>query len=210
MSELMHPWTRRILHRLNVELTAQPQLLLFLDRPTSGLDSQTSWNILQLLKKLANHGQAILCTIHRPSVMLFDDFDRLISLAKGGRTVYIGQVGTGFHICIDYFVKNGAPPCTKGENPAQWMLSAIGAAQGSVTKVDWHQSWLDSPASTAVRDGVDTMKREARPAGLSSVNGDAFKGFASPFLVRANAVLKRTFEHYWRTSGLNSFSAHFV
>jgi ATP-binding cassette subfamily G (WHITE) protein 2 (PDR) len=161
---------------IGVELAAKPQLLLFLDEPTSGLDSQTSWNILQLLKKLANHGQAILCTIHQPSAMLFENFDRLLFLAKGGRTVYFGQVGSGSHILIDYFVRNGAPPCPNGENPAEWMLTAIGAARGSVTKVDWHQAWLDSPA-----------------------NGDAYKEFASPFLVQANAVLKRAFQQYWRT-----------
>ena len=71
-----------------VELAAKPELLLFLDEPTSGLDSQTAWSILALLKKLANNGQAILCTIHQPSAILFQEFDRLIFLASGGRTVY--------------------------------------------------------------------------------------------------------------------------
>jgi ATP-binding cassette subfamily G (WHITE) protein 2 (SNQ2) len=35
---------------------------LFLDEPTSGLDSQSAWAILRFLRKLANNGQAILCT----------------------------------------------------------------------------------------------------------------------------------------------------
>lgn len=56
---------------IGVELAAKPQLLLFLDEPTSGLDSQTSWAILDLLEKLQKNGQAILCTIHQPSAMLF-------------------------------------------------------------------------------------------------------------------------------------------
>jgi ATP-binding cassette, subfamily G (WHITE), member 2, PDR len=72
-----------------VELAAKPELLLFLDEPTSGLDSQTAWSILALLKKLANSGQAILCTIHQPSALLFQEFDRLLFLASGGRTVYV-------------------------------------------------------------------------------------------------------------------------
>jgi len=75
---------------IGVELVAKPELLLFLDEPTSGLDSQTSWNILQLLRKLTSHGQAILCTIHQPSAILFENFDRLLFLAKGGKTVYFG------------------------------------------------------------------------------------------------------------------------
>lgn len=70
-----------------VELAAKPELLLFLDEPTSGLDSQTAWSILTLLKKLANNGQAILCTIHQPSAILFQEFNHLLFLASGGRTV---------------------------------------------------------------------------------------------------------------------------
>lgn len=72
---------------IGVELAAKPQLLLFLDEPTSGLDSQTSWSIADLMEKLTKNGQAILCTIHQPSAMLFSRFDRLLFLAKGGRTV---------------------------------------------------------------------------------------------------------------------------
>lgn len=57
---------------IGVELAAKPPLLLFVDEPTSGLDSQTSWAILDLLEKLTKSGQAILCTIHQPSVRLSD------------------------------------------------------------------------------------------------------------------------------------------
>lgn len=67
---------------IGVELAAKPPLLLFVDEPTSGLDSQTSWAILDLLEKLSKAGQSILCTIHQPSAMLFQRFDRLLFLAK--------------------------------------------------------------------------------------------------------------------------------
>lgn len=75
---------------IGVELAAKPPLLLFVDEPTSGLDSQTSWAILDLLEKLSKAGQSILCTIHQPSAMLFQRFDRLLLLAEEGRTVYFG------------------------------------------------------------------------------------------------------------------------
>lgn len=74
---------------IGVELAARPELLIFLDEPTSGLDSQTSWSICDLIDKLAKSGQAVLCTIHQPSAMLFQRFDRLLLLEKG-RTVYFG------------------------------------------------------------------------------------------------------------------------
>lgn len=82
---------------IGVELAARPELLLFLDEPTSGLDSQTSWSICSLIKKLTQNGQAVLCTIHQPSAMLFDQFDRLLLLAPGGKTVYFGGAFPPLH-----------------------------------------------------------------------------------------------------------------
>lgn len=67
---------------IGVELAAKPALLIFLDEPTSGLDSQSAWSIMQLLRKLSDHGQAILATIHQPSSELFQVFDRLLLLKK--------------------------------------------------------------------------------------------------------------------------------
>ncbi|WWC68268.1 uncharacterized protein I206_102191 [Kwoniella pini CBS 10737] len=188
---------------IGVELVAKPELLLFLDEPTSGLDSQTSWNILQLLRKLTENGQAILCTIHQPSAILFENFDRLLFLAKGGRTVYFGEVGKGSHILIDYFVKNGAPKCPPGENPAEWMLAAIGAAPGSHTDVDWHQQWLESSERVAVREELDRLKANGPPAQdqskVDKADKAAYAEFAAPFGTQFVVVLKRIFEQYWRT-----------
>lgn len=104
---------------IGVELAAKPQLLLFLDEPTSGLDSQTSWVICDLLEKLTRNGQAILCTIHQPSAMLFQRFDRLLFLQKGGQTVYFGEVGENAHVLTKYFERNGGHPCPKGANPGK-------------------------------------------------------------------------------------------
>ncbi|GME98306.1 unnamed protein product [Ambrosiozyma monospora] len=87
---------------MGVELAAKPQLLLFLDEPTSGLDSQTAWSICKLISKLSNDGQAIMCTIHQPSAILMKEFDRLLFLAKGGRTVYFGELGDGCETLIKY------------------------------------------------------------------------------------------------------------
>lgn len=186
---------------IGVELVAKPELLLFLDEPTSGLDSQTSWNILQLLRKLTHeNGQAILCTIHQPSAMLFEQFDRLLFLAKGGRTVYYGEVGAGSKTLIDYFVRNGAPPCDPSENPAEWMFSAIGAAPGSETDIDWHKTWLESPEYQGVRQELHRLKYEGRAKPQpDKKDKSAYAQFAAPFGVQLFEVLRRVFQQYWRT-----------
>ena len=75
---------------LAVELVAKPTLL-FLDEPTSGLDGQSAYNIVRFMRRLVDGGQAVLCTIHQPSAVLFDSFDSLLLLAKGGRMAYFGE-----------------------------------------------------------------------------------------------------------------------
>lgn len=110
---------QRKLLTIGVELAARPKLLLFLDEPTSGLDSQSSRAICAFLRKLADMGQAVLCTIHQPSALLFQEFDRLLFLAKGGKTVYFGDIGENSRILLDYFESNGARQCGSEENPAE-------------------------------------------------------------------------------------------
>jgi ABC-type multidrug transport system ATPase subunit len=96
------------------------------------------------MEKLTRNGQAILCTVHQPSSLLFQRFDRILLLAKGGRTVYFGDIGQGSHVLLDYFARNGGPKYTAGQNPAEYMLAAIGAAPGAQTSIDWPQVWMDS------------------------------------------------------------------
>ena len=109
---------------IGVELAAKPELLLFLDEPTSGLDSQSAFNIVRFLKKLAAAGQSILCTIHQPNSALFENFDRLLLLQRGGECVYFGDIGKDAVVLLEYFRKNGAI-CPPNANPAEWMLDAI-------------------------------------------------------------------------------------
>lgn len=205
---------------IGVELAAKPKLLLFLDEPTSGLDSQTAWSVCQLIKKLSNAGQAILCTIHQPSALLLEQFDRLLFLAAGGKTVYFGNIGSNCHDLITYFESNGSQPCPPDANPAEWILEVVGAAPGSHALRDWPNVWLHSPERQAVRQEIDTMMQkhaENRQLTADGVNHDATQQeFAAPFWLQFVMVLRRVLQQYWRTPSyiwakafLNIFSALF-
>lgn len=184
---------------IGVELAAKPPVLLFVDEPTSGLDSQTSWAILDLLEKLARNGQAILCTIHQPSAILFQRFDRLLFLASGGKTVYFGDIGDNSKCMTDYFEKNGAHPCPPGANPAEWMLEVIGAAPGSSTDEDWPQIWRDSPESAQTQAELQRLTDQPENPSASEDDPNSFDEFAAPFYVQLSNVTRRVFEQYWRT-----------
>ncbi|GAA5843719.1 hypothetical protein JCM11251_003474 [Rhodosporidiobolus azoricus] len=183
---------------IGVELASKPQLLLFLDEPTSGLDGQSAYNIVRFLRKLAAAGQAILVTIHQPNAMLFENFDRLLLLKKGGRTVYFGDIGSDSHVLREYLARNGAH-CPDDANPAEYMLEAIGAGSGkAIGPKDWADIYLDSPEFARVKKEIEQLKQE----GLALPESDdpsLKKEFATPFWTQCVIVTKRTFVSFYRS-----------
>ncbi|KAK1966044.1 hypothetical protein LY78DRAFT_579238 [Colletotrichum sublineola] len=183
---------------IGVELAARPQLLVFLDEPTSGLDSQTSWAICDLIEKLAKSGQAILCTIHQPSAMLFSRFDRLLLLQRGGKTVYFGDIGDNARTMINYLERHGAPPCPADANPAEWMLKATTLSEDGP---NWDDIWRSSTEYREVKDELKVLRQQGRhqlPSG-AAVDEVAHPEFASSFWLQFQHVFVRTAKHYWRS-----------
>lgn len=184
---------------IGVELAAKPKLLLFLDEPTSGLDSQTAWAIASLIKKLSNRGQAILCTIHQPSAVLFQQFDRLLLLASGGQTVYFGDIGANSNNMIEYFERHGATPCEPEDNPAEWMLRVIGAAPGAHSTRDWAETWRTSPEYVCVREEVATMAHSRSDHSDAGPEKEEETAYSASFGVSLLVSTMRVAEQYWRT-----------
>jgi len=54
------------------------------------------------LQNFAHSGQAILCTIPQPSVLLFQTFDQILVLGSGGKPLYFGEIGPDAAIMKDY------------------------------------------------------------------------------------------------------------
>ncbi|KAH9884061.1 ABC-2 type transporter-domain-containing protein [Xylariomycetidae sp. FL2044] len=183
---------------IGVELAAKPQLLLFLDEPTSGLDSQSAFNIVRFLKKLAAAGQAILCTIHQPNAALFENFDRLLLLQRGGRCVYFGDIGKDAYVLREYLARHGAV-AGSSDNVAEYMLEAIGAGSAPrVGKRDWADIWSDSPELANVKDKISQFK-ETRRAEASQIDPSLQREYASPLMHQISIVVKRANISMWRS-----------
>lgn len=189
---------QRKLLTIGVELAAKPKLLLFLDEPTSGLDSQSSWAICSFLRKLADSGQAILCTVHQPSALLFQQFDRLLFLAKGGKTVYFGDIGKDSRTLLNYFESNGARKCDDQENPAEYMLEIVNNTKDSQSR-EWNATWSASPLRDGVEAEIDRLHNE-KQHDRSAVHDEAGVDdeFAMPFSTQLVEVTYRVFQQYWR------------
>lgn len=187
---------------IGVELAAKPKLLLFLDEPTSGLDSQTSWSIISLLRRLADFGQTILCTIHQPSAHLFSQFDRLLLLEKGGRTIFFGDIGVGAEKLINYFENLGTSPCPADANPAEWMLKVTGAAPGFTSALDFHAEWVQSKEYREVQKYLDVLETQANLAESTqskiTISEEDEREYAAGFFMQYAQVTKRTFQVYYR------------
>ena len=74
---------------IGIEILTQPHVL-FLDEPTTGLDSAFAFYLIQALTKIAHDGKIVICSIHQPTSEIYYLFDDLLLLSSG-ETVYFGQ-----------------------------------------------------------------------------------------------------------------------
>ncbi|KAI0588081.1 abc transporter [Pyrenophora tritici-repentis] len=187
---------------IGVELAAKPSLLLFLDEPTSGLDSNSAYSIVQFLKKLAQAGQAILCTIHQPSSVLIQQFDMILALNPGGNTFYFGPVGENGSDVIKYFGDRGVK-CPPSKNVAEFILETaakpIKRKDGS--KINWNEEWLNSDNNAAMLKEIERIKADRSKAVASQKQdggAEEESEFAASTWEQTTMLTKRTFTQYWR------------
>lgn len=98
-----------------LELVNNPSII-FLDEPTTGLDSSASMQCIKFLKKLAEEGKTIVCTIHTPSARIFELFDHIYALADGS-CIYQGSSSN-----LVPFLSEINLVCPETYNPADFLL----------------------------------------------------------------------------------------
>ncbi|KAM0933651.1 putative ABC-type xenobiotic transporter [Dioscorea sansibarensis] len=107
-----------------VELVANPSII-FMDEPTSGLDARAAAIVMRTVRNTVNTGRTVVCTIHQPSIDIFEAFDELLLMKRGGQLIYSGPLGRNSQKIIEYFEAiPGVPKIKDKYNPAAWMLEA--------------------------------------------------------------------------------------
>ncbi|OWZ18228.1 Pleiotropic drug resistance protein transporter, partial [Phytophthora megakarya] len=188
---------------IGVELAADPRVL-FLDEPTSGLDARSAKLIMDGVRKVADTGRTIVCTIHQPSTEVFMLFDKLLLLKRGGETVYFGDLGKRAQTMVDYFEAiPGVMPIQLGYNPATWMLECIGAGVNHLH---------DNPVNFVDVFNASELKRKtdlqlASEGVAVPVPGSSevifSKKRAANSLTQMQFLVRRFIDLYWRTPSTN-------
>eukprot|EP00808_Paulinella_micropora_P001129 g22103.t1 len=201
-----------------VELVSNPSIL-FLDEPTTGLDARVARNIISRLRVVAQQRQiTVVCTIHQPSAALFNLFDCMRLLKRGGRVTYCGPIGPDSVTLLDYFkdASGGQAPPPK-YNAAAYVLTLIGAgisggasqaALGAASpksdgqeeqKRDFADIWAAGAPCKAVREKVEAAI-SANQNGSRAAAGSNAPPKDMPFHIQLYHCTWKMTMIYWRTS----------
>ena len=101
------------------ELLVHPQVL-FLDEPTTGLDSSNAASVVDILANLAATGTVVVMSIHQPTVGMLRAMDSLVLLSLHGRMVYSGPMAES----VGHFEALGYVPA-KGSSMIDHMLDVL-------------------------------------------------------------------------------------
>lgn len=133
---------------IGVELITDPSLI-FLDEPTTGLDSFTATSVMEILRNLAiDENRTVISTIHQPNSDIYEMFDRLMLLARG-KVIYFNEASKA----VDYFAKIGYP-CPELSNPADYFMSMM-----SIESIELDET-TQTGAGQIDKDAIETKYQE--------------------------------------------------
>ncbi|KAJ0976466.1 hypothetical protein J5N97_018431 [Dioscorea zingiberensis] len=143
-----------------VELVANPSIL-FMDEPTSGLDARAAAIVMRAVKNVAETGRTVVCTIHQPSIDIFEAFDELMLMKKGGELIYCGPLGQRSSNIIEYFERiPGIPKIKDNDNPSVWMLEVTATSLEAQLGLNFAQIYN---GSTLYNDNKELVKQLSTP-----------------------------------------------
>ncbi|KAF3968871.1 hypothetical protein CMV_007280 [Castanea mollissima] len=189
-----------------VELVANPSII-FMDEPTSGLDARAAAIVMRTVRNTVDTGRTVVCTIHQPSIDIFEAFDELLLMKRGGQVIYGGKLGVHSQILIDYFQGiKGTPPIPNGYNPATWMLEVTTPAAEDRIGEDFAEIYQNSKQYSDVEASIKHFS--IPPAGSeplkfsTTYSQDIFTQFRT-CLWKQNLV-------YWRSPQYNAMRLFFT
>ncbi|KAK2969189.1 hypothetical protein RJ640_025902 [Escallonia rubra] len=189
-----------------VELVANPSII-FMDEPTSGLDARAAAIVMRTVRNTVDTGRTVVCTIHQPSIEIFEAFDELLLMKRGGRVIYGGNLGEKSQTMINYFQGiHGITPIRDGYNPATWMLDISTPAAEQRIGQDFAEIYRNSDQFREVEASIEQMS--------IPVSGSEPLKFATIYsqdaLSQFRICIWKQFLVYWRSPPYNAVRLFFT
>jgi len=178
-NEFMRGLSGGLKRRLSIALAlAKKPSVLFLDEPTTGVDSASAVMMMSFLKEYAKKANiAVVCTIHQPPASVFASFDNNLILSMG-RVAYFGKAAA----MGEYFGSIGRPP-PANTNLAEFVLDLVNVDFTDVAGVTQIlDAWSVDRGCYGVPAGPETP---SEPLGKAS----ARSGFCSQVVALTSRML---------------------
>lgn len=185
-----------------VELVANPSVL-FMDEPTSGLDARSAAIVMRSVRNVANGNRTVMVTIHQPSMEIFEAFDQLVLMQRGGKLTYFGPLGVESSKLIAYLESYpGVNPIRASYNPATWMLEVTGGSMATTfapADIDFPTAYLTSELRAQNLKKMGDLVEETKHIPALRVGSR----YASCFRTQLRELLRKYFAYYWRAPHYN-------
>lgn len=89
---------------------------------------------MSAIRNVASSGRTVMVTIHQPSIEIFESFDTLLLLQRGGRTTYFGPLGQESSMLVAYL------QAVPGEEEHFFLFSFHDKTRLLRTYLAWQQS----------------------------------------------------------------------
>eukprot|EP00210_Caulerpa_lentillifera_P002676 g2556.t1 len=139
---------------IGIALITDPRVL-FLDEPTSGLDSYTSNEVMTVVKSLVEDGTTICATIHSPSPLAYELFDRIILLLRG-QLVFFGKRTEA----VPYFESLAIANASNIANEAEWLTDVIVTADREKRQSEFAEQFSNSHLKQSLVTELDKLTNE--------------------------------------------------
>ncbi|ONK80798.1 uncharacterized protein A4U43_C01F21860 [Asparagus officinalis] len=189
-----------------VELVANPSII-FMDEPTSGLDARAAAIVMRTVRNTVDTGRTVVCTIHQPSIDIFEAFDELFLMKRGGEEIYVGPLGHNSCDLISYFESvNGVSKIKDGYNPATWMLEVTTAAQEEILGVNFTEVYKNSDLFRRNKALISELSNP--PPGSKDLYFPT--KFSQSFFMQCIACFWKQYKSYWRNPSYTAIRMFFT
>ncbi|KAJ0078888.1 hypothetical protein Patl1_23619 [Pistacia atlantica] len=160
-----------------VELAANPSII-FMDEPTSGLDARAATIVMRTVRNTVDTGRTVVCTIHQPSINIFEAFD---------------DVMLNFYR-LPLVAAPGVPKIKDGCNPATWMLEVTAPSVEAQMDMDFAEIYANSSLYQRNQELIKELST------LAPGSNDLFlpTKYSRPFFTQCKACFWKQFWSYWR------------